>query len=104
MRHCECAVKLSLVYEIESPDGASKNKYKYSNNEGSSTPSPYGYWLRVLAHIAWKKSKNRKKNNSLINSSLKDIIQWILSGKLKEEMSETGRLRHLITESAERNW
>ena len=58
MRHCECAVKLSLVYKIESLDRASKNKHKYSNNEGSSTPSP---WLRILAHKAGKKSNNRKK-------------------------------------------
>ena len=56
MRHCECAVKLSLVYKIESPHGDSKNKHKYSNNEGSSTLSP---WLRVLAHKAGKKSNNR---------------------------------------------
>ena len=101
MRHCECAVKLSLVYKIESLDRVPKNKHKHSDNEGSSTPS---LWLRVLAHKAGKKSNKRKNNNSLINSSLKDIIQWILSGKLKKEMSETGRLPHLITESAERNW
>ena len=84
MRHCECAVKLSLVYKIESLDRASKTKntHKHSNNEGSSTPSP---WLRVLAHKAGKKSNNRKNNNSLINSSLKDIIQWILLNRKIEE-------------------
>ena len=77
-------------------------KHKYTNNEGSSTPSP---WLRVLEHNVGKKSNNRKEtNNFLINSSLKDIIQWILSGKLKKEVSETGILPRLITESAERNW
>ena len=41
-------------------------------------------------------------NNSLINSSPKDIIQWILSGKLMKEMSETGKFLHLILELAEK--
>ena len=58
MRLCECAVKLSLVYKIESLDRASKNKHKHSNNEGSSTPST---WLRVLAHKAGEKSNKREK-------------------------------------------
>ena len=41
-------------------------------------------------------------NNSLINSSPKGIIQWILSGKLMKEMSEAGKLLHLILELAEK--
>ena len=41
-------------------------------------------------------------NNSLINSSPKDVIQWILSGKLVKEMSETGKFLHLILELAEK--
>ena len=41
-------------------------------------------------------------NNSLINSSPKDITQWILSGKLVKKMSETGELLHFILELAEK--
>ena len=41
-------------------------------------------------------------NNSLINSSPKDITQWILSRKLVKEMSETGKFLHLILELAEK--
>ena len=37
-------------------------------------------------------------NNSLINSSLIDITQWILSGKLMKEISETDKFLHLILE------
>ena len=42
------------------------------------------------------------RNNSLINSSPKDITQWILSGKLMKEMSEIGKFLHLILELAEK--
>ena len=41
-------------------------------------------------------------NNSLINSSPMDIIQWILSGKLMKEMSETGKFLNLMLELAEK--
>ena len=41
-------------------------------------------------------------NNSLINSSPKDVTQWVLSGKLVKEMSETGKFLHLILELAEK--
>ena len=41
-------------------------------------------------------------NNSLINSSPKDVTQWILSEKLVKEMSETGKFLHLILELAEK--
>ena len=41
-------------------------------------------------------------NNSLINSSPKDITQWILSRKLVKEMSETGKFLHLILELAKK--
>ena len=41
-------------------------------------------------------------NNSLIDSSPKDITQWILSGKFTKEMSETGKFLHLVLELAEK--
>ena len=41
-------------------------------------------------------------NNYLINSSTKDTAQWALSGKLRKEMSKTGKFLHLILELAEK--